>query len=94
VFDDRVDMSRQARFAMEFCAAESCGKCTPCRVGSVRGMEVIDKIVSDRDVNENLVLLEDLCNTLRLGSLCALGGFVPFPVLSALRYFPQDFRRS
>ncbi|MBM4213509.1 MAG: formate dehydrogenase [Gammaproteobacteria bacterium] len=93
VFDDRVDMRRQARFAMEFCAAESCGKCTPCRVGSVRGMEVIDKIVSGRDIDENLVLLEDLCNTLRLGSLCALGGFVPFPVLSALRYFPQDFRR-
>ncbi len=94
VFDDSVDMSRQARFAMEFCAAESCGKCTPCRVGSVRGMEVIDKIVSGRDVDENLVLLEDLCNTLRLGSLCALGGFVPFPVLSAVRHFPQDFRRS
>jgi len=94
VFDDSVDMSRQARFAMEFCAAESCGKCTPCRVGSVRGMEVIDKILSGREVDENLVLLEDLCNTLRLGSLCALGGFVPFPVLSALRHFPQDFRRS
>ena len=93
VFDDTVDMARQARFAMEFCAAESCGKCTPCRVGSVRGMEVIDKISAGRDVDANLTLLEDLCHTLRLGSLCALGGFVPFPVMSALRHFPQDFRR-
>lgn len=94
VFDDSVDMARQARFAMEFCAAESCGKCTPCRVGSVRGMEVIDKILAGRDVDANLALLDDLCNTLRLGSLCALGGFVPYPVLSAVRHFPQDFRRS
>lgn len=93
VFDDTVDMVRQARFAMEFCAAESCGKCTPCRVGSVRGMEVVDKIIAGRDVDSNLALLEDLCHTLRLGSLCALGGFVPFPVLSALRHFPQDFHR-
>jgi formate dehydrogenase iron-sulfur subunit len=94
VFDDSVDMARQARFAMEFCAAESCGKCTPCRVGSVRGMEVIDKILAGRDVDAHLALLDDLCNTLRLGSLCALGGFVPYPVLSAVRHFPQDFRRS
>jgi formate dehydrogenase iron-sulfur subunit len=93
VFDERVDMARQARFAMEFCAEESCGKCTPCRVGSVRGMEVIDKILAGRDVDANLALLDDLCNTLRLGSLCALGGFVPYPVLSAVRHFPQDFRR-
>ena len=93
VFDDSVDMARQARFAMEFCAEESCGKCTPCRVGSVRGMEVIDKILAGRDVDANLALLDDLCNTLRLGSLCALGGFVPYPVLSAVRHFPQDFRR-
>jgi formate dehydrogenase iron-sulfur subunit len=93
VFDESVDMARQARFAMEFCAAESCGKCTPCRVGSVRGMEVIDKILAGRDVDANLVLLDDLCSTLRLGSLCALGGFVPYPVLSAVRHFPQDFRR-
>jgi formate dehydrogenase iron-sulfur subunit len=93
VFDESVDMARQARFAMEFCAAESCGKCTPCRVGSVRGMEVIDKILAGRDVDANLALLDDLCSTLRLGSLCALGGFVPYPVLSAVRHFPQDFRR-
>ncbi|MFM7624947.1 MAG: formate dehydrogenase beta subunit [Gammaproteobacteria bacterium] len=93
VFDDSVDMARQARFAMEFCAAESCGKCTPCRVGSVRGMEVIDKILAGRDVDAHLALLDDLCNTLRSGSLCALGGFVPYPVLSAVRHFPQDFRR-
>lgn len=94
VFDDTVDMARQARFAMEFCAAESCGKCTPCRVGSVRGMEVIDKILKGHEVAANLALLEDLCNTLKLGSLCALGGFVPYPVLSAVRYFPQDFQRQ
>jgi formate dehydrogenase iron-sulfur subunit len=93
VFDEGVDMARQARFAMEFCAAESCGKCTPCRVGSVRGMEVIDKILAGREVDANLALLEDLCNTLKFGSLCALGGFVPYPVLSAVRHFPEDFRR-
>jgi formate dehydrogenase iron-sulfur subunit len=94
VFDDTVDMARQARFAMEFCALESCGKCTPCRVGSVRGMEVIDKILKGHEVAANLALLEDLCNTLKLGSLCALGGFVPYPVLSAVRHFPQDFQRQ
>lgn len=94
VFDDTVDMARQARFAMEFCAAESCGKCTPCRVGSVRGMEVIDKILKGHEVTANLALLEDLCNTLKLGSLCALGGFVPYPVMSAVRHFPQDFQRQ
>jgi formate dehydrogenase iron-sulfur subunit len=93
VFDDTVDMARQARFAMEFCAVESCGKCTPCRVGSVRGTEVIDRILQGRDVAANLELLQDLCHTLRLGSLCALGGFVPFPVMSALQHFPQDFHR-
>jgi formate dehydrogenase iron-sulfur subunit len=94
VFDDTVDMARQARFAMEFCALESCGKCTPCRVGSVRGMEVIDKILKGHEVAANLALLEDLCNTLKLGSLCALGGFVPYPVMSAVRHFPQDFQRQ
>jgi formate dehydrogenase iron-sulfur subunit len=94
VFDDTVDMARQARFAMEFCALESCGKCTPCRVGSVRGMEVIDKILKGHEVAANLALLEDLCNTLKLGSLCALGGFVPYPVISAVRHFPQDFQRQ
>ena len=91
VFDDTVDMARQARFAMEFCAIESCGKCTPCRIGSVRGVEVIDRIISGERRRENLALLAELCETMRFGSLCALGGFVPFPVLSALTHFPEDF---
>jgi formate dehydrogenase iron-sulfur subunit len=91
VFDDTVNMAEQARFAMEFCAIESCGKCTPCRIGSVRGMEVVDRIMAGTAVDANLALLEDLCSTMRLGSLCALGGFVPFPVLSAIRHFPEDF---
>jgi formate dehydrogenase iron-sulfur subunit len=91
VFDDTVDLARQARFAMEFCAIESCGKCTPCRIGSVRGAEVLDRIISGEAVEANIALVEDLCHTLRLGSLCALGGFTPFPVLSALKHFPEDF---
>ena len=91
VFDDTVDMAAQARFAMEFCAIESCGKCTPCRIGSTRGVEVIDRIVKGEKRDMNLALLEDLCQTLKLGSLCALGGFTPYPVLSALRHFPEDF---
>jgi formate dehydrogenase iron-sulfur subunit len=91
VFDDTVDMARQARFAMEFCAIESCGKCTPCRIGSIRGVEVIDRIVKGERRAENLILLQELCETMRFGSLCALGGFVPFPVTSALAYFPEDF---
>ena len=91
VFDDTVDLAKQARFAMEFCAAESCGKCTPCRIGSVRGMEVIDRIIAGDHVDENLVLLRDLCETMKFGSLCALGGFIPFPVMSALTHFPEDF---
>ncbi len=91
VFDDTADMAAQARFAMAFCAAESCGKCTPCRVGSVRGTEVIDRIIAGENREANLVLLEDLCHTLKLGSLCALGGFTPYPVMSALRHFPRDF---
>jgi formate dehydrogenase iron-sulfur subunit len=91
VFDDTVDMAKQARFAMEFCAIESCGKCTPCRVGSARGMEVIDRIIRNDDRAANLILLEDLCNTLKFGSLCALGGFTPYPVMSALNHFPEDF---
>lgn len=94
VFDDTVDMSHQARFAMEFCAAESCGKCTPCRIGSVRGMETVDKILAGTNVDANLVLLRDLCETMKFGSLCALGGFIPYPVLSALNFFPDDFRRG
>jgi formate dehydrogenase iron-sulfur subunit len=91
VFDDSVDMARQARFAMEFCSIESCGKCTPCRIGSVRGVEVIDRIIRGEHRGENLTLLQELCETMRFGSLCALGGFVPFPVLSALTHFPEDF---
>ncbi len=94
VFDDSVDMARQARFAMEFCAIESCGKCTPCRIGSTRGAETIEKIRRGERVEENIALVEDLCNTLKLGSLCALGGFTPYPVMSALKHFPQDFRPS
>ena len=91
VFDDTVDMAKQARFAMEFCSIESCGKCTPCRIGSVRGVETIDKIIKGDRSAQNIALLEDLCQTMKLGSLCALGGFVPFPVLSALKHFPEDF---
>jgi formate dehydrogenase iron-sulfur subunit len=93
VFNDSVDMLAQARFAMEFCTIESCGKCTPCRIGSVRGQETIDTILHGQSVNENLALLRDLCDTMKSGSLCALGGFVPYPVLSALNHFPQDFAR-
>ncbi len=91
VFDDTVDMAKQARFAMEFCAIESCGKCTPCRIGSTRGVEVIDRIIGDHNRAANLELLEDLCNTMKFGSLCALGGFTPYPVMSALTHFPEDF---
>ena len=91
VFDDTVDMAKMARYAMEFCAIESCGKCTPCRVGSTRGVEVIDKILENRDRPQNISLLRDLCDTLLNGSLCALGGMVPYPVLSALNRFPEDF---
>ena len=91
VFDDSVDMLEQARFAMEFCAVESCGKCTPCRIGSVRGVEVIDKIAKHENIRANLALLEDLCETLDAGSLCAMGGLTPMPVRSAVKYFPQDF---
>ena len=91
VFDDTVDMAKQARFAMEFCAIESCGKCTPCRIGAVRGQEVIDKILAGTDRERNLALIADLCQTMKLGSLCALGGFTPYPVMSALIHFPEDF---
>ncbi len=91
VFDDTVDMAKQARFAFEFCAIESCGKCTPCRVGSIRGVEVIDHITRGENRAANTALLEDLCNTLKFGSLCALGGFTPYPVMSALTHFPEDF---
>jgi formate dehydrogenase iron-sulfur subunit len=91
VFDDSVDMARMARFAMAFCAHESCGKCTPCRIGAVRGMETFDKILAGIDVHKNMSLIEDLCETMKFGSLCALGGFTPYPVLSAIRHFPEDF---
>jgi formate dehydrogenase iron-sulfur subunit len=90
-FDDTVDMATQARFAMEFCALESCGKCTPCRIGSVRGVEVIDRIVKGEKREANVTLLKDLCETLKWGSLCALGGFTPYPVMSAINHFPEDF---
>jgi formate dehydrogenase iron-sulfur subunit len=112
VFDDTVDMARMARFAMEFCAVESCGKCTPCRIGSVRGVEIVDRIIAGsgragdaveklpqmrnarqrpRGVDDEIELLRDLCDTMKHGSLCALGGFTPYPVLSALDFFPEDF---
>ena len=115
VFDDTADMGAMARFAMEFCAAESCGKCTPCRIGAVRGIEIIDRIRATeagegrerdgleiapqmhnarktaRSREDEVQLLEDLCETLKFGSLCALGGFAPYPVMSALRHWPDDF---
>jgi formate dehydrogenase iron-sulfur subunit len=93
-FDDRADMARLARYAMEFCAAESCGKCTPCRVGSTRGVEVLDRIIAGERREANLALLTDLCDTMQYGSLCGLGGMTPFPVLSALKHFPEDFSRN
>jgi formate dehydrogenase iron-sulfur subunit len=92
VFDDTIDMLKQARFAMEFCAVESCGKCTPCRIGAVRGVETLDKIAGGENVDKNIAVVEDLCNTMKFGSLCALGGFTPYPVMSALRFFPEDFQ--
>lgn len=111
VFDESVDMAKMARFAMEFCAVESCGKCTPCRIGSTRGVEAIDRIIAggrggdavealpqmrnaratDKTVEQEIGLLRDLCDTMKYGSLCALGGFTPYPVLSALDHFPEDF---
>ncbi len=112
VFDDTADMAGMARFAMEFCAVESCGKCTPCRIGSTRGRELIDRILAraprnrdavealpqmhnaprdQRSLEDEIVLLEDLCETMKFGSLCALGGFTPYPVMSALRHWPEDF---
>ena len=91
VFDEHVDMAKMARFAMAFCAHESCGKCTPCRIGSTRGEELLDKIAAGEDAEENIALVKDLCETMKFGSLCALGGFTPYPVLSALHHFPEDF---
>lgn len=91
VHDDTADLAGLARYAMDFCAHESCGKCTPCRIGSTRGVEVIDRIVAGRDREAQVVLLRDLCETMRHGSLCALGGMAPYPVLSALEHYPADF---
>ena len=92
VFDDTVDMLKQARFAMEFCAVESCGKCTPCRIGSTRGVEVLDRLADGVEPERQLEIVTDLCNTMKFGSLCALGGFTPYPVMSAITHFPEDFR--
>ncbi|ROT96163.1 formate dehydrogenase beta subunit [Marinobacter sp. R17] len=94
MFDDTVDMGEQARFAMEFCSVESCGKCTPCRIGAVRGVEVIDRIRAGENADANLTLLTDLCETMVDGSLCAMGGMTPFPVQSVMKHFPNDLTRQ
>ncbi|BBK40389.1 formate dehydrogenase subunit beta [Allostella vacuolata] len=94
VFDDTVDLARQARFAFQFCAIESCGKCTPCRIGAVRGAETMDKVIRGDAPEANLTLVRDLCEVMRDGSLCALGGLTPMPVLSAIDHFPEDFDRA
>ena len=94
VFDDTVDLAQQARFAFEFCAAESCGKCTPCRIGAVRGVEVIDRILAGIELGKNFEVLDDLCETMTDASLCAMGGLTPVPVNSALTHFPEDFHRA
>ena len=92
VFDDTTDMLKMARYAMEFCAVESCGKCTPCRIGSTRGKEALDKVIKGEDTEQQIHLVRDLCDVMLNGSLCAMGGMTPFPVLSALNHFPQDFQ--
>jgi formate dehydrogenase iron-sulfur subunit len=95
VFDTSVNMAKMARFSMEFCSAESCGKCTPCRIGSVRGMETIDKIVAakeDSERNKQHIILKDLCETMESASLCAMGGLTPMPVMSAVKHFKGDFQ--
>lgn len=94
VFDETVQMDKMALFAFEFCAKESCGKCTPCRIGSVRGAEVMDKIIAGADVAANIALIEDLCETMKEGSLCAMGGLTPQPVLAAMKHFPKDFLKD
>ena len=91
VFDDGVDMAEMARFAFEFCAIESCGKCTPCRIGSVRGRELVDKVIAGEDTKASLTLIKDLCEVMEEGSMCAMGGLTPLPVKSAIKLFPQDF---
>ena len=93
-FDDTADMAKMARYAMEFCAVESCGKCTPCRIGSTRGVELMDRIIANIDRERNLELVDELCETMLHGSLCGLGGMTPFPVQSAMKHFPEDFRRD
>jgi formate dehydrogenase iron-sulfur subunit len=90
-FDDTVDMAEMAQYAMEFCAHESCGKCTPCRIGSTRGVEIVDGIRNGRNRDANLALLDELCETMLHGSLCGLGGLTPYPVQSALKHFREDF---
>ena len=92
VFDDTTDMAGMARFAFEFCAVESCGKCPPCRIGSTRGRETVEQIMAGIEVERNLRLITDLAETMKFGSLCALGGFTPYPVMSAITHFPDDFR--
>ena len=94
VFDDTVDMAAQARYAMEFCAIESCGKCTPCRIGSTRGVEVIERWIAGDNAARQETILRDLCETMTYGSLCALGGLTPYPVLSAINHFPEDFAKA
>lgn len=91
VFDDSVDMAHQAHYAFDFCAVESCGKCTPCRVGAVRGAEVMEKVMAGQDREANLALIDDLCELMIDGSLCAMGGMTPIPVMSAREHFPEDF---
>ena len=91
VHDDSADLARLARYAMKFCAIESCGKCTPCRIGATRGVEVMDKIIAGQDRAAQVELLRDLCDTMLHGSLCAMGGMTPYPVLSALNHFAKDF---
>ena len=94
VFDDAVDLAEQARFAFEFCVKESCGKCTPCRIGSTRGVETVDRIMAGIERDKNIEVLTDLCEVMTDGSLCAMGGLTPVPVMSALTHFPEDFRRA
>jgi NADH:ubiquinone oxidoreductase subunit F (NADH-binding) len=91
IFDETVNMAKQARYAMEFCAVESCGKCTPCRIGSTRGKEALDKVIAGEDREQQIHLVRDLCDVMLNGSLCAMGGMTPFPVLSAMNHFPEDF---
>ena len=91
VHDDSADLAKLARYAMKFCAIESCGKCTPCRIGATRGVEVMDKIIAGHDGSAQIELLRDLCDTMLNGSMCAMGGMTPYPVLSALNHFPRDF---